>query len=251
PLIQKIALLFIIILLLYLLPKHLPRLSRPLGKKFKAGWDVLKSIGKPGGPLAEIEKLVGRRVREKLLSKTPEIEKTKAAETVQRIGRRLAACARRSYIPFRFIVVDDPHPNASAIPGGSILITQALLDICPSEDEIAGVLAHEVAHIDSSHYLKRLGASMVIRRLVSINNALLSKAIKLAEELIDRGYSQENEFEADREGARLAKRAGFDPRGLRQALEILEDNCQGEPYSFFDTHPPTPERISELRKRFG
>ena len=224
----------------------------PLEKIEELGGDLLKSIGEPGGPLAKIEELAGKRVLEKCLSKTPAIEKTKEAETVERIGRRLAACARRSYIPFRFFLIDSPGiRNAYAIPGGSILITRALLDICRSEDEIAGVLAHEVAHIDCSHSLKRLGAALAIQNLVGINNLILSMATGLFEKLIECGYSQDNEFEADREGSLLAKRAEFDPLGLMELMKMEEDIYPAEEHSYFSTPPPRHERINELRKLFG
>ena len=194
----------------------------PLEKVEELADDLYKSVGAPGGPLAKIEELAGRRVLKKCLSKTPAIEKTKEAETVEKIGRRLAACARRSYIPFRFFLVDSPGiENAYAIPGGSILITQALLDICSSEDEIAGVLAHEIAHIDCFHSLKMLAATVGTTLAAGkINNAILSQAAKLFERLIERGYSQDNEFEADREGALLAKRAGFDPFGHMELMKM-------------------------------
>ena len=225
----------------------------PLEKIEKLGGDLLKSIGEPGGPLAKIEELAGRRVLEKRLSKTPAIEKTKEAETVEKLGRKLAACARRSYIPFRFFLVDSPGiENAYAIPGGSILITQALLDICSSEDEIAGVLAHEIAHIDCFHSLKMLAAAVGTTLTAGkINNAILSQAAKLFEQLIERGYSQDNEFEADREGALLAKRAGFDPFGHMELMKMEEGVYPAEEHSYFSTHPPRHERINELRKLFG
>ena len=253
---QKIGILFLVIFLLQILPGYLPVLSKRLGRKLRRktrfARKILDSTEKPGGPLTQLEELVWKQALESCLAETPAVKGTSGARTVESIGRKLSACSRRSYIPFRFIVVNDPGvPNACAIPGGSILVTQALLDLCPGQDELAGVLAHEVAHIDCCHGLKRLGAFFAVQELIGTNHFILSRATELIETLIEKGYSQENEFEADREGARLAKRAGFDPSGLRHALELLEDRCQGEPYSFFDTHPPTPERVSELRKLFG
>jgi len=256
PLTHKIGILFLVILLLQVLPGYLPRLGKRLGRKFRRktrfARELLDSTEKPGGPLARFEELAGEQVLKICLEKTPAVKETIGARAVELIGSKLAGCSRRSCVTFRFIVVNDPGvPNAYAIPGGSILLTQAFLDICPGPNELAGLLAHEIAHIDCHHGMKRLGASFAVQELIGTNHFILSRATELIETLIDKGYSQENEFEADREGARLAKRAGFDPRGLRHALKIMEDGCQGEEYSFFSTHPPTTERISELRKRFG
>ena len=221
----------------------------PLEKVEELADDLYKSVGAPGGPLAKIEELAGKRMLKKELSKTPAIEKTKEAETVEKIGRRLAACARRSHIPFRFFLVDSPGiKNAYAIPGGSILITRALLDICSSEDELAGVLAHEIAHIDCHHSSKALAVSLGTAPLGILDNALLRQAGKLFNKLIESGYSQENEFEADHEGALLAKRAGFDPFGSLDLMKMEEGVYATEEHSYFSTHPPRHERIRELRK---
>ena len=252
---HKIGILFLVILLLQVLPGYLPRLGKRMGRKFRRktrfARELLDSTEKPGGPLARFEELAGEQVLKKCLSKTPAIEKTKEAETVERIGRRLAACARRSYIPFRFFLVDSPGiENAYAISGGNILITQALLDFCSSEDEIAGVLAHEIAHIDCGHHSKALAVSLGTS-LVILDNAILRQAGKIFDKLIESGYSQDNEFEADREGALLAKRAGFDPFGNMDLMKMEEGVYAAEEHSYFSTHPPRHERIRELRKLLG
>jgi predicted Zn-dependent protease len=253
---HKIGILFLVILLLQILPGYLPVLGKWLGRKLRRktrfARKLLDSTEKPGGPLAQFEKLIGKQALEICLAETPAVKEASGAGTVEEIGRKLAACSHRNYIPFRFIVVNDPgEPNACAIPGGSILVTEAFLDLHPGQDELAGILAHEVAHIDCCHSLKAIGSTVALQKLIGTNQLILSRATGLIETLLKRGYSQENEFEADREGAQLAKRAGFDPRGLRHALEMLENNCRRERYSFFSTHPPTHERINELRKHFG
>ena len=154
-------------------------------------------------------------------------------------------------------MVDDPTPNACAIPGGSILVTDSLLDICSSPNEIAGVLAHEIQHIDCRHALNSLAKNFAVRKLLRIGGPMLRKAADFFEITISRGFEREQEFEADLEGGRLAKRAGFDPRGLASlleklaAMEPLENNLRLEDIPFFSSHPPMPERISKLRKRFG
>ncbi len=231
------------------LPKSSRRIGEGLGEKIQFTDDLLKTVGEGGNPLAKIEELAGRRMLKEKLSKTPAIEKTKEAETVEKIGRRLAAYARRSHIPFRFFLVDSPGiENAYAIPGGSILITRVLLDIYSSEDELAGVLAHEIAHIDCHHSSKALAVSLGTSPLVIPDNAILRQAGKLFDKLIESGYSQDNEFEADREGALLAKRAGFDPFGNMDLMKMEEGVYATEEHSYFSTHPPRHERIRELRK---
>ena len=76
------------------------------------------------------------------------------------------------------------------------------------------MLAHEIQHIDRRHALNTIAKDFAAKRLMNIGGPILRKAAELLEVLIDRGYQQDQEFEADIEGARLAKRAGFDPAGL-------------------------------------
>lgn len=251
-----IGILILVFLLLKILPEQLPGMGKQLGRRFRKktrfARKLLKSVEKPGGPLALLEEMAGKDVLQFCLARTPAVEGTQEARRVEETGRKLATQSRRSNVSFRFILVDDlEEPNACAIPGGSILVTQALLDLCPGQDELAGVLAHEIAHIDCYHSLKALGSAFAVQELIGTRYRLLCRATGCIKNLIASGYSQDNEFEADREGAQLAKRAGFNPTGLRKALGIMTDHSLQEKYSFFSTHPPTTERISELRKRFG
>ncbi|MEC8896422.1 MAG: M48 family metallopeptidase, partial [Planctomycetota bacterium] len=245
-----------VFLLLKILPEQLPGMGKQLGRRFRKktrfARKLLKSVEKPSGPLALLEEMAGKDVLQFCLARTPAVEGTQEARRVEETGRKLATQSRRSNVSFRFILVDDlEEPNACAIPGGSILVTQALLDLCPGQDELAGVLAHEIAHIDCYHSLKALGSAFAVQELIGTRYRLLCRATGCIKNLIASGYSQDNEFEADREGAQLAKRAGFNPTGLRKALGIMTDHSLQEKYSFFSTHPPTTERISELRKHFG
>jgi predicted Zn-dependent protease len=260
-LIQTLVIIFLVVLLLFILPEHLPRLSRRLGKrtgkKIKLAKDLLKSVEEPGGLIAKIEGLAGKRVLKEILSKTPAIEKTKQTETVEKIGSELARYAKRGYIPYRFIVIDDPGlPNACAIPGGSILITQTLLDICSSADEVAGVLSHEIQHVDCSHWTKSNAAAIVLAKIIRLDDVVVSQVAELCKKFIVCGYLQDNEFEADSKGTLLAKKAGFDPRGLRKLLKKLglmtkDTAAPTEGFSYFSSHPPMPERIRKLRKLTG
>ncbi|MEC7923151.1 MAG: M48 family metallopeptidase, partial [Planctomycetota bacterium] len=201
------------------------QLGRRFRKKTRFARKLLKSVEKPGGPLALLEEMAGKDVLQFCLARTPAVEGTQEARRVEETGRKLATQSRRSNVSFRFILVDDlEEPNACAIPGGSILVTQALLDLCPGQDELAGVLAHEIAHIDCYHSLKALGSAFAVQELIGTRYRLLCRATGCIKNLIASGYSQDNEFEADREGAQLAKRAGFNPTGLRKALGIMTDH---------------------------
>ena len=257
----KLGILFLVFAALFFLPDYLPRLfgflGRRIGQLSRLGKELVTGNEVPDSVLAEIEAGAGELLLIKALSNSPRSPKSDQTVSVDRIGAQLASKAKRQKIPYRFIVVDDPTPNACAIPGGSILVTDSLLDICSSPNEIAGVLAHEIQHIDCRHALNSLAKNFAVRKLLRIGGPMLRKAADFFEITISRGFEREQEFEADLEGGRLAKRAGFDPRGLASlleklaAMEPLENNLRLEDIPFFSSHPPMPERISKLLKRFG
>ena len=254
----KLLILFLVIAALFYFPQYLPRLFRFLGIRIgqagRLGKELATGVEVPDSVLADLEAGTGKILLEKALANYPEVPGSARAAAVEKLGSRLASKATRQQLPFSFTIIDDPAPNACAIPGGSILISQSLVELCSSEDELAGVLAHEIQHIDRRHALNTIAKDFAAKRLLNIGGPMLRKAAELLEVLIDRGYQQDQEFEADIEGARLAKRAGFDPAGLADLLEKLgmleplENNLRIEELPYFSTHPPIQERVRRLRK---
>ncbi|MEC9350105.1 MAG: M48 family metallopeptidase [Planctomycetota bacterium] len=254
----KLLILFLVIAALFYFPQYLPRLFRFLGARTgqagRLGKELLTGAEVPDSVLAEIETGTGKILLDKALTNHPELPSSDQSTAVKKLGARLAAKAARQQLPFRFIIIDDPAPNACAIPGGSILISQPLIELCSCEDELAGVLAHEIQHIDRRHALNTLAKNFAAKKLLNIAGPMLRKAAETLEVHIDRGYQQDQEFEADIEGARLAKRAGFDPAGLANLLEKLgmpeplENSLRIEELPYFSTHPPIRERVRRLRK---
>ncbi len=176
---------------------------------------------------------------------------------VRRVGDRLAAQSPRSDVPYAFHVVDTPEPNAFAIPG-HVYVTRGLLVLLNDEDELAGVLAHEVGHIAARHAVQRLSRALpagIVTGVVSgvtgmaspLLGSLFSAGGSLATEALLAPYSREQEREADRVGQEMTGRAGWDPAALARALATLErvEGLGDEPRrrpSFLDSHPSTPER---------
>ena len=257
----KIGIIFLVFAAIFYFPQYLPRLFRFLGKRTgqagRLGKEMVTGVEAPGSVLAEIETATGKILLDKALATRPRLPRSDQTDAVARLGDRLAEQAGRQQIPYRFLVVDDPAPNACAIPGGSILVSQALVELCSSQDELAGVIAHEIQHIDCRHALSSLAKDFAANKLLNIGGPMLRKAADLLEVVIDRGYQQEQEFEADLEGVRLARRAGFDPAGLANLLEKigmlepLENSLRIEELPYFSTHPPIHERVRKLRKLAG
>jgi predicted Zn-dependent protease len=181
---------------------------------------------------------------------------------VQEIGHRLAAGSPRRDITWSFAIADDPEPNAFALPGGWVYVSRGLLALANREDELAGVLGHEIGHVEARHAVRRVTAAAPFALLFGVPAALLgvvSPALgdvvggtgRLASQVVLAAYSREQEHEADRLGVALAARSGWDPGALAGMLRSLEreDALQGRAagrIAFLSTHPTTPERASNI-----
>ena len=170
---------------------------------------------------------------------------------------RLAAVVRNKLHQFEVGVVTDDQPTAYALPGGFIFLTRALTELCERDrDELAFVVAHEMAHVIRRHAINRVlrqtayaAASMVAPG----RGAIAPWLRRVGLEWLERAYSQDQEFEADALGALVMKAAGFDPDGaLRllarfQRLDRLPDASGLGAY--LSTHPPVTDRVARLQRR--
>ncbi len=155
---------------------------------------------------------------------------------------------------------DDPSPNAFALPGGNLVVHTGLIRAAQSAEQLAGVLAHEIAHVLQKHHLKAIqkGAQTALAGdalSVALKDARSSQArdklLSLGTELYSRGLDKADELEADRLGVVLAARAGYDSYGLPAVLQTLQAmNAQDSSLALmFKTHPAPGERLSMLAER--
>jgi len=178
---------------------------------------------------------------------------------VQDIGARIAAVCDRKDIDYTFKALDDDEVNAVSLPGGFVYVNKGLIDRVASDDELAGVLAHEVGHIVARHSIKKLQALQgysVIRILLAAapGQGELGAAADTAFVQLLLGYSREDELLADQLGARYTKLAGFNPRGMVSFLEKLQEinrRKPARPLSYFRTHPFVPDRIRVVKEELG
>jgi len=178
---------------------------------------------------------------------------------VEKVGRAIAAVCDRRDIDYHFKAVDDEEINAISLPGGFVYVNKGLIDKVANDDELAGVLAHEVGHIVARHSIKKLQAMMsynILRMLtapVPGSGEVGYAADAVFAELFF-GYSREDELLADRLAARYEKLAGYDPRGMITFLIKLQAINQRKPLrprSYFRTHPYVPDRISVVKQELG
>jgi predicted Zn-dependent protease len=217
------------------------------------------------GPIAlispERERQIGREEAEEVERSMGLVDDPALTGYVRQVGERLAAGAARP-VTWQFRVADEPEPNAFALPGGFVYLTRGLMALLNREDELAGLLGHEMGHVLERHAVRRVTAASPFALIFGVPAALLDKvsptlggvvggAGRLASGLVLSPYDREQEREADRIGVSLAAAGGWDPRGLVGLLrtlereERLEGRGQGR-ISFFSTHPSTPERVAGI-----
>jgi len=178
-------------------------------------------------------------------------------EYVNKVGLSIARYSDRPNIPYHFAVLNSDEANAYACPGGYIFVTVGLVKLIKNEAELAGVLAHEIAHVTEKHALTTIRRNRVLQGIGKITMAAMQKDPKLinqltnltTEVLFNRGVDKEMEFEADRKGTEYAFRTGYDPAGLMRFIRTLQSYKGKKRSVWFSTHPDTRNRISRLETR--
>jgi predicted Zn-dependent protease len=164
-------------------------------------------------------------------------------------------------------ILDSTEINAFATSGGHIFVTRGLIDNADSEDTLAAVIAHEIAHIQLQHGLKAIknsrfqqailvtatsaagaAAGMDVRELTNVFNESIGEILTT---MVNNGYSQTQEFEADSFALSLLAAAGYDPGSLVTMLRSLERNQGRHPGGFNKTHPTPARRIDNVQKTLG
>jgi predicted Zn-dependent protease len=215
------------------------------------------------------EARIGRAIMANIRNSGMVVEDPLVTEYLNDVGSRIAAQANEGEHSFTFFAVQDERINAFALPGGYIGIHTGLLDASRNEDELAGVLAHEVAHVTQRHIARALHANS---RQNILTTAMMLGAIIMAAAggsgdavqgamAVAQGtamqqqinFTRANEYEADRVGIAALADAGFDPYGMASFFDILARQQTASPDmrapEFLRTHPVTTARVAEARNR--
>ena len=229
-------------------------------------------------PVEDPEIKIGREAHEEMLKSGMKLISDPAMlSRVTAIGARLANVANKTVIPatygtenrtpytYRFHIVDDKDVNAFALPGGWLYVNKGLLDYVQSDDELAGVLAHEVIHAAHHHILKlqkeqdKLNTQLAIGAIAAIfakvpvaDTGNLITGLQLVALQKVNGYSQQAERDADGAGFELTRLAGFNPVGALTFMERLARDQRNRPevdLGIFRTHPPEKQRVASLKSK--
>ncbi len=215
----------------------------------------------PGGKKSLIlistsqEVAIGESLVQDVESKNEVTQDSVLADYVNQVGQGVASLSDRKDIEYHFKVLESEEINAFACPGGFIYIYGGLLKTMDNEAQLAGVLAHEVGHVVARHSVKRLQQVLGLQVLLSLalgeSSELTQRAVATGIGVILQGYSRQNEFEADYQGAYYMTKAGYDPEGMIQLFGKFEEMEKGRKNTFLDqllaSHPPTTDRIARVQ----
>ncbi|HEX8500533.1 MAG TPA: M48 family metallopeptidase [Pyrinomonadaceae bacterium] len=180
----------------------------------------------------------------------------RAGRYVQRLGERLAAQAPGYRFPYKFVVVASPEVNAFALPGGYVFVNEGAVRAARTEGELAGVLAHEIAHVSLRHgttqasraYLARTGLNVLGALSVALQGDLGRLATVVGGAGANKLFLKSNreaEAQADAEGVRLMAAAGYDPREMAEFFERLDERGVGGREEPGD-HPDPASRVEAI-----
>lgn len=176
-----------------------------------------------------------------------------ATRYVNLVGRVIAEKTDRPGLDWQFIILDSDSTNAFAAPGGFIHITRGALAVMQSEAELAGVLAHEIAHVTERHTIKSIqkmkGITLADDQTSLTGNSQVFKAVAdKATEAILLGFGRGEELESDAVGLELAAACRYAPAGLPKFLETLRDRYSQHQQraGLFASHPETAERLERI-----
>ena len=206
-----------------------------------------------GGQSAQDEARSGEAIAATVFGAAPPWRNPAAQTYVNLVGRNLARQVERKDVLWRFAILDTPSINAMAFPGGIVVVTRGLYALLASEDELAAVLAHEIAHVNRRHQWKVIQQ----QKLVALAGDAVTRGdpgrtaklvADLGTKLIARGLDKASEFEADRDGMVIAARAGYDSSGLIAVMERLKalKSTGADTALLFSTHPSPGARIEAL-----
>jgi beta-barrel assembly-enhancing protease len=204
------------------------------------------------GGSQEREIQIGRQISMEIEQQAKMVEDPLINEYINRVGQQLVLHSDAK-IPFTIRVIDSDEVNAFALPGGFFYLNKGLILAAENESELAGVMAHEIAHVAARHAMENqgkgqmLGIGLIAGIIFTggVAGAVLQNTAGLAQALAFFSFSRAAEEEADRLGVQYLYAAGYDPNGMASMFEKLAAQSKSKPGSIsrlFTTHPQSIER---------
>ena len=178
---------------------------------------------------------------------------------VSEVGQRLAAVSERPDLPWEFRVVDDPTPNAFALPGGYIFVTRGLANLLTSEAELAAVLGHEIGHVTARHSVSQMSRAQLAQLGLGLGMILSPEVAQLGDllgsglQLLFLKYGRDDERQSDELGFRYMLEVGYDVEEMDdvfRALLAAGEQAGASPLpDWLSSHPTEAERIRAAEQR--
>ena len=201
------------------------------------------------------ERALGEAVSQRVRSEFGVFQNREVTRYVTLVGTVMTQGSSRPDLNWEFIVLDTDGVNAFASPGGIVHVTRGALGLISSEAELAGVLAHEIAHVTRKHTINSIRNNKGFRMAgdaVPGSREYIGALVNAAyENIVEKGFDRGDEEDADREGVRLANTAGYNPSGLGTFLAKLAARNTGVATrnALFASHPETEGRIARLERQ--
>ncbi len=218
----------------------------------------------------EEEYYIGRSVSALILSKYKPYPNAALTSYLTTMGTAIAYSSDRpeTFAGYRFCVLDTDEINAMAAPGGFIFVTRGILKRCRNEEQLAGVLAHEIGHVAAKHGLQSIKKSRLMdtfkllgteaakrygpQELAQLTDVFEGVLDDVVGSLVERGYDRKYEYEADLEAVRFAAKTGYDPKGLSAFLKTLTGGgAAGGAKGWFKTHPSAEDRLERVNSQIA
>ena len=229
---------------------------------FASGQLIAQTKVSPGFNLFSPEQdvQVGQQSAAQVESQLPILRDRTIQDYVTQVGERLASAAPGPKFPYQFKVVDVSDINAFALPGGFMYVNRGLVDAAQDEAELAGVMAHEMAHVALRHgtnqaskaYLAQAGLGVLGGLLGNSTTGQIMGAVGgFGLNTLFLKFSRTAEEQADVVGAQMLARAGYDPMAMARMFETLREKAGGDPSKieqFFSDHPAPKDRAARIQK---
>jgi len=222
----------------------------------KPGWNMFS-------PRQDVE--VGQQVAYQAEQQLPLVYDSRVDDYLNTLGRRLAAHAPGERFPYTYKMVNDPTINAFALPGGPVYINRGVIDAAENEAQLAGVMAHETAHVALRHGTNQASKAYLAQFPLAILGGVMGRNSGgamlaqlgggLAAQSLFLKYSRNAETQADILGAQILYDSGYDPRALGQFFERIQGRSRGGSSTVFFSNHPNPEnragRVAQEVQRLG
>jgi predicted Zn-dependent protease len=199
------------------------------------------------------EVTMGKNISQDITKENKVLNDPARLRYVRELGAKIAQVSDRNYLTYHFSILDEGGINAFSLPGGYIFVNKGLLDAADTE-EVAFVLAHEIAHVAARHSVKRLQASLGMSLLLGlalkdVESTSINRAVNIVYNVVTLGYSRGDELLADSLAVQYMHRAGFNPQAGVSLMQKLKESRNDYTLVFLSSHPPPEQRIKNIEEK--